>query len=476
MADNKANLFEKRVNGSKLTAISVMGYKSVISEQRIEIRPLTILAGANSGGKSSIIQPLLLLKQTLEASFDPGSLLLDGPNVRLTSSDQLLSKLSKTKFADEFSIRLELGRANVGFTFRRASGKGLEITRNSIVDPKRLLDVTIDPSWTQSNAADGLKRAGIPFADEILRMISRTGKVDQIPNEGNLSAPDEAQNYTTSATALRVFRDRCFLVLELMWNDGLFGERRYPVLHPSSVLGNHIAELIHVPGLRGNPERNYRTTAFGNGFPGTFEFYVASVINHWQSDQDERLSELNRHLERLGLTWKVQAEQLDETQVELKVARLPRHERAGAKDLVSIADVGFGVSQTLPVLVGLLAAAPGQIVYIEQPEIHLHPRAQRALATVLAEAAQRGVTVIVETHSALLLRSIQTLVAKNDLSPDLIKLHWFQRDASGATSITSADLDDTGAFGEWPGDFDEVALESENDYLSAAEAKLFEKK
>lgn len=110
MADNKANLFEKRVNGSKLTAISVMGYKSVISEQRIEIRPLTILAGANSGGKSSIIQPLLLLKQTLEASYDPGSLLLDGPNVRLTSSDQLLSKLSKTKFADEFSIRLESSR------------------------------------------------------------------------------------------------------------------------------------------------------------------------------------------------------------------------------------------------------------------------------------------------------------------------------------------------------------------------------
>jgi len=202
---------------------------------------------------------------------------------------------------------------------------------------------------------------------------------------------------------------------------------------------------------------------------------VASVINHWQSSNDERLSQLGKQLEKLGLTWKVQAKKQDETQVELKVGRLPHSKQGGTHDLVSIADVGFGVSQTLPVLVALLAAQPGQLVYIEQPEIHLHPRAQRALGTMFAEAARRGVIVIVETHSALLLRGIQTLVARDELSPDLIKLHWFQRDAAGATTITSANLDNTGAFGDWPGDFDEVELASDNEYLSAAEAKLFGK-
>ena len=155
------------------------------------------------------------------------------------------------------------------------------------------------------------------------------------------------------------------------------------------------------------------------------------------------------------------------------MGRLPHSQRGGANDLVSIADVGFGVSQTLPVLVALLAAKPGQLVYIEQPEIHLHPRAQRALAGVFADAAKRGVIVIVETHSALLIRGIQTLVAKNELAQDLVKLHWFQRDAAGATSINSADLDEAGAFGDdWPEDFDEVELSSDNEYLSAAEAKL----
>ena len=173
----------------------------------------------------------------------------------------------------------------------------------------------------------------------------------------------------------------------------------------------------------------------------------------------------------LGLTWKVAAEPVTHTQVQLKVGRLPHGKRGGAHDLVSIADVGFGVSQTLPVIVALLVAQPGQAVYLEQPEIHLHPRAQARMGKLLSEAAQRGVRVIVETHSSLLLRAIQTLVAKNDISPDLVKLHWFTRQEDGSTEVKSADLDEDGAFGDWPEDFDETAIAAERDYLDAAEAR-----
>src|ERR1700704_5485733 len=90
-----------------ITSISVAGYKSLVKEQAIQIRPLTILAGANSSGKSSIMQPLLLLKQTLEAPYDPGPLRLDGPNVRLTSADQLFSIIAG-KASTQFSVRMEV--------------------------------------------------------------------------------------------------------------------------------------------------------------------------------------------------------------------------------------------------------------------------------------------------------------------------------------------------------------------------------
>jgi hypothetical protein len=230
-----------------------------------------------------------------------------------------------------------------------------------------------------------------------------------------------------------------------------------------------ITETIHLPGLRGNPRRSYPVSAVDTRFPGTFEGYAASVIADWQSNREtELLEKLFSDLKILGLTWKVTARLINETQVELQVGRLPQAARGGARDWVNIADVGIGVSQTLPVLVALLVAHPGQLVYIEQPELHLHPRAQTALAQVIADAAKRGVRVVVETHSDLLLLGIRTLVAEGRFPAGDVKLHWFQRSDDGVTKITSADLDESGTFGDWPEDFAEVTLNAQGRFLDAA--------
>jgi predicted ATPase len=128
------------------------------------------------------------------------------------------------------------------------------------------------------------------------------------------------------------------------------------------------------------------------------------------------------------------------------------------------------VSQTLPVLVGLSAANESELVYLEEPEIHLHPRAQVKLADILANAAKRGVRVVAETHSTLLLTAVQTLVAKGELKPELVKFHWFQRDPkTGVTKVTSTGLDENGAFSDsdWPEDFDQVILSADSAYLDA---------
>jgi len=412
-----------------ITRISVAGFKSIVEEQSIEVRPLTILAGANSSGKSSIMQPLLLLKQTLEASYDPGALRLDGPNVRFTSADQFLSHTARGKHTDSFSIGIETtNEGKLTTYFRKQLGTPIEVQRSAF--SKGGYKSEIRPDLTE---------------DEIKLLLF-------------------IEHYDAM-----VIRERFFLNYAVRRH----GDSSYLKVKaiPGEEIGRHIRETIHIPGLRGNPERTYALAAVGKTFPGTFENYVASVIAKWQAENDkENLEGVGEDLNELCLTSRVSAIPLNDTQVELQVARLPREAKGKTSDMVSIADVGLGVSQTLPVVVALREARPGQLVYLEQPEIHLHPRAQTAMAKVLADAAGRGVHVVAETHSALLILGIQTLVAEGKLAPELVKLHWFER-RNGATTIKSADLDEAGSFGDWPEDFADIELEAQSKYLDAVEAR-----
>lgn len=443
-----------------ITGITVSGFKSITGEQAIEIRPLTILAGANSSGKSSIVQPLLLLKQTLEASYDPGALLLHGPNIKFTLSDQLLAITAKNKHVESFTVGIEA------------------ITSDEQVnDDGDLVEV---PKMVTCKVCFGKQPQG---GFNVRAMTYEDSSQDEVITLRQGMSEEEIYSFLPEqfkyqhfgpppkSPVLLIVRDRCYLRIQIEQSllDDYYGP---PAIPPASrTLSPYIQEVIHIPGLRGNPERAYPVTAVGSTFSGTFENYVASVISHWQAKKEEEtLKQLNDGLARLGLTWSVVAKRINDTQVELQVGRLPKAKN-GTRDLVNIADVGFGVSQTLPVLVALLVAKPGQLVYLEQPEIHLHPRAQTALAQILADAAMRGVRVVAETHSSLLLLGIQTLVAEGKLPSELVKLHWFTRGNDGATTIRSGDLDETGAFGDWPEDFADVELAAESRYLDAAEAR-----
>ncbi len=128
MSQSNSTNGKKKDLATGITKISVRGYKSLYEECSIEVRPLTIRAGANSSGKSSIIQPLLLMKQTLEATYDPGSLLLNGPNVKFTLSEQLFSKIFSKSNTKTFNINLEIDRNKSTFNlFKKQPKKEIEI-------------------------------------------------------------------------------------------------------------------------------------------------------------------------------------------------------------------------------------------------------------------------------------------------------------------------------------------------------------
>ena len=424
----------------------VGGYKSLREAISIPIKPLTLIGGANSSGKSSFMQAILLLKQTIEAQFDPGPLLLDGPNVAITSTDQMFSRgKSRQDVAKVMTVGMATRKTKVDLSFTKGS-KGLK------------LDSMVIEQGGKRVKLDEHTKGGKEFIEELPAFRKDLRSI--------LDSQEEVSFFTR--------RNRSFfdVIVKLENFSGTTGIPYDPV----NTFRRIALETIHVPGLRGNPERVYPSSAVGSAFPGRFEKYVASLIHDWQTSKGDkalRLKSLNQDLEALGLTWKVMARPVNDTSVALLVGRMPHAQQGGALDVVNIADVGFGVSQTLPVLVALSVARPGQIVYLEQPEIHLHPKAQAALAKILVRHAMRGVRVVAETHSSLLIKAVQTSLALDEIKPEDTALHWFGRSPdTGVTTVKTADLDELGRFGDWPVDFDDIALEAEMSYLSAVEERI----
>lgn len=419
--------------------LSVEGYKSIADKCTVEFNGLTVLAGANSSGKSSFMQPLLLIKQTLESTYDAKGLILDGVNVRLTDSSQIISKVCENK--DFFAIELETDGKWTRAEFQLGKRTGVENKRLQYKDASLKQTLTLEV---------GLSEKAI---EEI---------VDQLPeHQQHLMKVFREHNMKVA-----VRRDRnTFLTLSADRNF-------FPAFgNFSDSLETVSQRLIHVPGLRGNPERLYKVTqSEGAHFVGSFEPYVASIIHQWSETKSPYFEALQENLRQLGLTSNIRSQQENNTQLQLEVAL--HKQQSDKDDFVNIADVGFGVSQTLPVLVALLTARKGDLIYIEQPELHLHPNAQYALAEIIIKAVKNGRRVVIETHSSLLLTGIQTAVAKHQLNDEQVSLNWFTQDDTGITNAKAVRLDKYGRFNDWPADFDEVALRAEADYLDAVEEAI----
>lgn len=422
---------QRRRGEVPIRELVVRGFKSHRDQKSIEMRPLTILAGANSSGKSSVMQPLLLLKQTFDSPFDPGPLKLDGPNVYFTEPSQFLCYRKGHGRSDRFEI-----------------------------------GVTLDDGWHIRMAFrpqdHGILRDSTTYRHGEREVILREGHEIKADEHSFFGFPDQAESGPFVGLRLGP------LVVPVSTRGVTW------VIEPADRLRRSLARAIHLPGHRGNPTRSYPRSGPGSDRPGLFHDYVASLVAQWAERRDERLERLSGALRKTGLGWKVTAKPKDAASIEITVSRTSEPAKGGAKDLVSVADVGFGVSQALPVLVALVAAERGQLVYIEQPEIHLHPAAQKGLADLIVDAVRGGAQLVVETHSEIILTRLQTNVARGRLPPDQVIAHWFSRDEDGMSEVKSAEPDSAGAFGEWPADFADVAAEVDQDYLDAAHAKLFE--
>lgn len=118
-------------------------------------------------------------------------------------------------------------------------------------------------------------------------------------------------------------------------------------------------------------------------------------------------------------------------------------------------NVGFGITYGLPVVVALLKAKPGDLVIIENPESHIHPKGQAELGKMIALAAMSGVQLIIETHSDHLVNGIRVAIKENQLDKDKAIVFYFEKEIKSDeqySKITNIEIDQNGEFSEYPTD------------------------
>lgn len=120
-------------------------------------------------------------------------------------------------------------------------------------------------------------------------------------------------------------------------------------------------------------------------------------------------------------------------------------------------NVGFGLSQLFPVIVAILFAGAGDCVLIENPEVHLHPRAQQSIGELIARVAATGVQVILETHSDHVLNGVRLAVKRGLIDHENVVIHFFGQVGGIAGSLLSPVIDADGRLDTWPdGFFDQL--------------------
>lgn len=402
------------------TRLRLKNFKAWSDTGDLSLRPLTMLLGTNSSGKSSLIQSLLLLKQTARSPDRTVHLNLGGDEVNdLFNFGAFEDVLNQSAEAPrQFSIGFDFDNLNTG---RIAKGS-FECTYGQTASGSVAIQMlTLKTDGRQFKAVRREKGAFSILVDE--EMSPRA--------KGRGYAPE--RSIALSAEAIAILDKDGQLVEDL-----------------SLAIRRELEGIIYLGPLRRKPERDYpwnktRPGDVGSDGRGAIDALLASAILRGE-EQNYILHGVSLWLKKMGVADKLEVRQQGRSnRYELIV-----HREGTACNL---RDVGIGVSQVLPVLVVSYFAPKGSTIVLEEPEIHLHPLAQSTLAELFVEISRaRGVQFLIETHSEHLFRRMQTLVAKQKMQATDAALYLVKRKGSYA-ELNELILDEFGRVKNWPEGF-----------------------
>lgn len=414
-----------------LTHLKLENFKIWRSTGPMRLAPLTLLLGTNSSGKSSLIQSLLLMRQTVKGNDAGLDLNLGNPDADDTvTMGQFRDLLCRHGQATETTPD-----SQVGIEFRWQP-------HGSATADTTLFSARYRAGPAGSAELDALRLGQDGQGFTVLRRkpgIYRLQLATRQRPEGQSADFRPERSFAFSAATLNKL--------------GPLADEIRPV---GPALLDELSRIIYLGPVRQLARRDYvwsgRMPAhIGDDGGRAVDVLIASGVA--QQAKPGSAGEAGR-IFREAEQWLKTLEIADGLQVRAlgssaRYELLVKHRDA----VVNLKDVGVGVSQVIPVVVAALFAKPGHIVIIEEPESHLHPLAQAKLAELLAKiSAERGVQFIVETHSEHLFRRLQTLIARQEVQPEQAALYFVERDGQAA-KLRELHVDDFGRLTNWPDKF-----------------------
>lgn len=375
-----------------ITKLSLEHFKC-FENLRLNLAPLTLLTGVNAAGKSSVIQSLVLLHQSRRENAHTKSLVLNGALLRLGRFSDIVDY---EKGRDCFTIGVTGAQLSVSWQFQS--------------DSKEL-----------------------PFAPVYSRKVTFR----------NLE-------YKPSSFASEPFFPRYAV-------DDDSGLRK-----ASIDLESDFADLFYLSTERIGPRETYQAeTSFSEkvtlGASGELTPWFLSLHGEQQVPKSLCLNATTT-LVRQVEAWL--ADFFPGAGLELKTVEgtglVTLHIRTSPEGrLHRPQNVGYGLTQLIPILAACLGARPGQIVIIENPEAHLHPTAQAKMGRFLSLVAASGVQLILESHSDHILNGIRRSVKAGELKPEDVVINFFQRRDQKllGAQIISPTINAKGVVDQWPTGF-----------------------
>lgn len=499
--ENKNRTTKQRTQATMLKSWSIENFKAIVNSGDLKLAPITILAGKNSSGKSSLLQSILMIAQTLSNQNRDLALLTNGDLAELRTFEDILSDYTQS---DSMKIKFQLEgieKANqerfvqaISIKFRSVGGNN---NSSSAIEASEVLAEEISAIFLlpDKEPIKGLTLADIAnyndFWEKLEFSIKKASEneinhfVEKSPLKrlrqktshlGKIIYKSEFSSYS-GAFLSALFHFLPTMILTIPDEDD---DQEVDIIETDASLSRNVeimtefftSQIRYLGPLRAKPN----ITAQGFSTKGNIDDigtegeFAASVYHANQNAAIDWYNPVSKQVEQGTLK-----DALDAWVRYLGVAHQVTTEVAGLAGVMwkvvlidgqkahTLPEVGVGLSQILPILVMGLLSPKDSLLIMEQPELHLHPQVQARLGDFFVGISKCHKQCLIETHSENIVSQLRYHIveAGGQENSDCI-IYFVDQDEKGAAKFEPIEISPNGNILNWPDGFFDETMHQEN--------------